>query len=160
MTCTYVGMNKNSYSPEIVSGPLANMPVSDVTIVARTTILLQYPFDVPTTTLQLRNPELNDLFLFQAYRVQEYSRGNSQIIFRDSTWFKTRIFNWAFTALTRQNRDDIISFVRLTAGKYVLVTDFYSLTNKCLIINPDNPITQETPGCGYTWKVDLQKAIV
>jgi hypothetical protein len=177
--------NINQYTPIVQMGPLVNMPKDDITVVTRATVLFSYADPAnpnsPPTVLELRNPELNDQMAFQAYRVQRYSRGNTQIMFRDPYWFKTRVFNWAFTALTKQNTIDILDFLQLTAGRWINVTDYFGRTFNAIIINPDNPITQEKPdydqvailnpdadaypysplkGSGYTWKVDLQKALV
>lgn len=175
------GPNKNRYSPDVYAGLLPNMPDTDITVVPRKTVLFAYPFDAQTTVLEVRNPELNDLALFQAYRIQTYTRGDGLIVYRDPQWFKTRVYNWSFTGLTRQNRQDILDFLSMSAGKYITVTDFLSRQFKAIIINVDNPITQELPdyspvqittpnsdaykytslpGSGYTWKVDLQKALV
>ena len=188
------GANKNRYSPVLTGNGLSaksgiqDMPLTDITVVQGTTVSFQYPYiGSNTTTLTLRNPELNDIRVFQAYRVQDYSRGDTLIVYRDPQWFKTRVLNWSFTGLTRQNRIDILAFVAMSAGQYILVTDYWGVQFKAIIINPDNPITQETPdyqayqigsntpyypptiisggtattisGSGYTWKVDLQKAL-
>jgi len=154
-------LNQCEYSPEISPGsPLTAMPASDITPVDRSTILLEYPYTSPTTTLEIRNPELNDKIVTQVYRVLEYTRGNSLIVFRDPNWFKTYVLNMAFTGLSRDNRNDILAFCRLTAGKYVKLTDYISQTHKGIIMNPDNPITQENRGCGYTWKLDFQGSLV
>jgi hypothetical protein len=163
-------ISKNRYTPEVSSGVLDNMPAADTIPTVRGTVLLQYPYDTLTTTLELRSPELNDQAIFQAYRVQTYSRGDTQIIYRDPSWFMNRVYNWAFSGLTRQNRIDILAFVVLSAGKYIKVTDYWSRTYKAIIINPDNTVTQELPdyatqdgsglpGAGYTWKIDLQRAL-
>ncbi len=98
------------------------------------------------------------------------------IVYRDPDWFKTRVHNWAFTGLTWDNRDAILAFILASAGRYIGVTDYFGQTYDALIMNPANPITQETPdymkrkdilnnitkkpgtyGAGYTWKVDLQR---
>lgn len=163
--------NKITYSPDILgSGLLPDMPAEDILVINRSTILLTYD----DLTLELRNPELNDQYVFQCYRILRYSRGDTLIAYRDPNWFKTKVANWAFTGLTRQNRDDIINFVRASAGKYISVTDYFSQQYQAIIMNPDNSITQELPdymirgeqqdlgtfGCGYTWKVDLQRKLV
>lgn len=145
------------YSPEISTGsPLTAMPTSDITATISETTILQFPYTSPTTTLTIRNPELGDKFVSQSYRVQRYTRDNKLIVYRDPAWFQTRIFNMAFTGLSPQNKLDIMSFVRLSIGQYVSLTDYLSQTWKGLIINPDNPITQEGPNCLYTWKLDFQ----
>jgi len=167
-------VQRELYQPEISPGStLTPMPATDITVVNRTTVLLQYPFDVPTTTLTLRAPELSNTIAVQAQRVQGYTRGNTLYQYRDPNWFKTRLFSWTFTGLTRQNRIDILNFVLLSAGQYITVTDYDSQVYKCIITNPDADITQEGPdyaqlppnsalpaGSLYTWKVDLQKALV
>ncbi len=154
-------MDECTYSPQISPGsPDVAIPDDDIVIVQRDTVLLQFPYGSPTDELELRNPELNDKIVTQVYRVQRYTRNNTLDIYRDPTWFKTGVLNWNFTGLTSDQRNDIIAFCRVSAGKYIKVTDYLSQEHKCIIINPDNPITQEHRGCSYTWKVDLQKAVV
>ena len=68
----------------------------------------------------------------------------------------------------------IHSDVNDSAGKYIYVTDYYGRQFQAIILNPDNPITQELPdyqkqgdttstlgsyGAGYTWKLDLQRKL-
>lgn len=154
-------MDECTYSPQISPGSLLTpIAANDINVVDRPTILLEYPFVSPTTTLELRNPELNDKIITQVYRVQRYTRDNTLDIYRDPTWFKNGVLNWNFTGLSLDDRNSIISFCRLSAGKYVKVTDYLSQVHKCILINPDNPITQEHSGCNYTWKCDLQKSVV
>ena len=167
-------IQRELYQPEISPGsPLTPMPATDITITPRNTVLLQYPFDTLLTTLTLRNPELNDTIGTVTQRVQGYTRGDTLYQYKDTRWFQTRIFNWTFTGLTKQNKIDILNFINISAGKYITVTDHNSQVFKCIIVNPDAPITQEGPdyaqlapnsalaaGSLYTWKVDLQKALV
>jgi hypothetical protein len=169
--------NKNTYSPDIGPGSIPNMPLTDILVVKTPTVSLTYnPPSGPDVVLTLRNPQLNDQYLFQVYRIQRYSRGDSMLTYRDKTWFKTRVHNWAFVGLTRQNRIDILNFVKVSAGQFITVVDYYGQSFEAIIINPDNPVTQELPdylpteypsvarprgtyGCGYTWKVDLQRKL-
>ena len=162
------GTNKNTYSPEVSSGVLASMPTSDITITSTGTV----SFTFSSTTLTLRQPELNDLNVLQVYRNQKLSRGSTLIIYRDRNWLRNQVHNWSFTGLTRQNRTDILNFLGISMGQLITVVDYYGQTFQALIMNPDNPISQELPdyrnqgdttatkgnyGAGYTWKVDLQR---
>lgn len=164
------GTNKNTYSPDVNPGVLPNMPTTDVAITSTGSVIFSYN----GTSLKLRDPELNNIDVFQVYRVQRYSRGHSLLLYRDRNWFKNRVHNWSFTGLTRQNRSDILNFVQLTMGQLITVVDYCGQTFQAVIMNPDNPITQETPdyrnqgdttsskgtyGAGYTWKVDLQRKL-
>ncbi len=150
------------YSPEINPGNpnVTPMSATDIVVVDRSTVILTYPYVSPTLTLEIRNPELNDKIVRQCYRVQEYTRGNTLIIFRDPNWFKTYVLNMAFTALSKTNRDDILTFCRASAGKYIGFKDPLSQDHKGIIINPDNPLTQEGPDCLYTWKLDFQGSLI
>lgn len=151
-----------TYSPQISPGNtnITAMPATmPLTLVSRDTVLLEYPYSSPTTTLELKVPQLNDIKLLEFSRIQRRSRGNTLVIARKSYWPKSNTFNIAFSSLTAAERDEIIAFVRLTLGKEIKYTDYESQEHKAIIINPSNPITQEGEGCQYTWKVDLQEVL-
>lgn len=151
-----------TYSPQISPGNSNITPMPEtmpLTLVSRETVLLEYPYASPTTTLELKVPQLNDIKLVDFSRIQRRSRGNTLITARKSYWPKSNTFNIAFNFLTASERDDVIAFVKLTLGKEVKYTDHESQEHKVILINPANPLTQEGEGCQFTWKVDLQEII-
>lgn len=165
------------YEPQISPGNtnLTPMPATaPVTLVRRETILLEFPHDVPTTTLELRSPEFNDKLVKKFTRIYRKSRGNTLIVFRDPAWPKTDIINWAFRGLTNIQAADALAFYKLSAGKYIRLTTYESLVYQGIIINPNNPISQEGPdvilpdpnpdnctvNSSFTLKFDFQGSLV
>lgn len=151
-------MDTCTYSPQISPGNtnLTAIPSTGPTLVRRETVLLEYPYSSPTTTLEVRNPEFNDKVVLQVSRVQRYTRDFSLDIYRDAKWPKTVVLGWNFVGLSRAKADEIIAFCQLCVGKEIKITDFDSRILKCIMTRADNPITQEGPNCLYTWKCDLQ----
>lgn len=150
-------MDYCSYSPQISPGSLLTpIPSTGPSLVRRETVLLQYPFSSPTTSLEIRNPEFNDKIVLQVSRVQRYTRDYTLDLYRDSKWPKSVVLGWNFVALHLDKCDEIIDFCKLTVGKEIKVTDYDSRILKGIITRPDNPITQEGPNCLFTWKFDFQ----
>ncbi len=155
-------MDECSYSPQITPGnPITSMPADiPVTLVARDTILLECPYDTPTITLELKNPILGDHDVAEYSRIQRHTRGLGLKLYRDDTWPKSRTFNMSFQALSAIDRDNILDFIRQTAGLELKYTDYLSQVHKVIMLVPKTPITQTGRGCQYTWKTDLQEIIV
>jgi len=156
-------MDYCSYSPQISPGNpnITPMPaLNPLTIVNRSTVLFQYPYDTPTLTLELRNPQLNDQKTIDLSRIQRHSRGRELITYRDPDWPAGYTLSMAFTSLSLQTKNQIISFVQQTVGREIKFTDHLSQIYKCIIANPRNFISEEYDVCGFTWKVDLQGVLV
>lgn len=155
-------MEDCTYSPQISPGsPLTPMPATAPTLTPRDTILLEYPFVSPTTTLELRNPNFNDKLVVRKSRIYRVSRGNDLIVFKDPIWPKTRIINYAFERLTQVQAQDALDFFEESLGKYIKLTTYESLVYKGIIINPNNPVSQETKSlCSFTLKFDFQGQLV
>lgn len=157
-------MDKCSYSPQIspITIPGLTPPAAvGPTLVKRDTVLLQYPYDSPTTTLTLRVPNLNNKLVPKISRIQTLSRGNTLVVYRDPIWPKSTILNWAFEGLTGDEAEACLAFSKLTCGKIIKLTDYESRVLRGILTNPRNPISQERNSCrGYTWKMDFQGAFV
>lgn len=157
-------MDKCTYSPQIspVTIPgLTPPPATGPTLVRRATVLFQYPFDTPTTTLGIRSPNLNNKLVPKISRLQLMSRGNELIVYRDPVWPKSTLLNWSFEGLTKDEAESCLAFSLLTCGRIIKVTDYESRVLRVILINPRNPISQERAGCrAYTWKADMQGSFV
>lgn len=154
-------MDECTYSPQITPGnPMTGMPETiPVTLVNRDTILLEYPYNSPTLTLELKNPILGDHDVAEYSRIQRHTRGLGLKLYRDPTWPKSRTFNISFQGLSSTDRNAILAFIRQTAGLELKYTDYYSQVHKVIMLQPKTPITQTGQGCQYTWKTDLQEVI-
>lgn len=142
------------YDPQIFIG---NFPTTiPHTIVTRTTVLFQYPYDSPTLELELKTPTFNDQEAIDTSRIQRRSIGGSLIVYRDENWPKGFSLNYSFENLSLEARDNIVSFLRETLGKEIKFTDHNSKVYKAIITNPKDFISEELSDCGFTWKVNLQ----
>lgn len=143
-----------TYDPQIFSG---DFPTTEPhTLVERSTVLFEYPYDTPTLTLELKTPVFNDQEAIDLSRIQRRSIGGSLIVYRDDDWPKGFSLNYSFENLSLQNKDDIMNFVKQTLGKEIKFTDHVSKVYKVIITNPKDFISDELNTCGFTWKVNLQ----
>ncbi len=152
-------MDECTYSPQISPGNSNRTPIPDVqpTLTPINYVELAYPFSSPTTTLQLRRPEFNDKLVPKISRILRYSRGNTLRVYRDPVWLKQTIINWNFSGLTKVEAEAALDFFLESVGKEIKLTDYNSQVYKGVILNPENPISQESKSaCSYTLKLDFQ----
>lgn len=175
-----VPMNKCTYSPQIspVTIPgLTPPPAVGPVLVRRATVLFQYPYASPTMTLEIRAPSTNNKLVPKISRIQAMSRGNELLVFRDPIWPKSTLINWSFEGLTAEEAEACLSFALVSCGQLIKVTDYESRVMRCILINPQNPISQESKEIipviplsptpreargtrGWTFKIDLQGSFV
>jgi hypothetical protein len=175
-----IPMNKCNYSPQISPVTIIGLtppPATGPTLTRRATVLLQYPYASPTTTLEIRAPNTNNKLVPKISRVQAMSRGNELLVYRDPIWPKSTLINWGFEGLTKAEAEACLAFALLTCGQIVKVTDYESRVMRGILINPRNPISQESKEIipvnplsltpreargtrGWTWKCDLQGSFV
>lgn len=105
------------------------------------TLTLTFPFNTPTTTLVLRNPNFGNTEAFEFSRINRESRGGTLLIFRDSKWPKQEILNVTIDALKEQQKQDLIDFANQSLGKEIGLLDNENRQWKGVIINPDIDIT-------------------
>lgn len=155
-------MNVCTYSPQIApgNGRIMQMPAEMRPITKRQTVILTYE----DFSITLPAPNLRNKFLPKITRVQREARGGELIIFRDPVWSKVTVFNWAFEGLTASQAEGCLEFTSESCGDVFTILDFESRTIYGIMINPNNPISQEkpdsrNPDCSskaFTWKLDFQ----
>lgn len=159
-------MNVCTYSPQIApgNGRITGMPANMRPITPRNTVVLSYGL----FSITLKAPNLRNKFLPKISRVQREGRGGELIIFRDPTWSKMVVLNWAFEGLTATQAEACLEFSSEACGGIINVLDFESRTIQGIMINPANPVSQEKPDIskadcqvrGYTWKFDFQGVFI
>jgi len=161
-------MNHCTYSPQISPGNTRVIPMASeqIPIVARSSIILQWPYEggEGATILEIRNPNYNNKLVPKISRIQRESRGGELIVYRDPAWTKALVLNWAFDGLTYAQAIACLNFCTVSLGKPIRLLDYESRVMKGIITNPSNPVSQEKPdskinGCqsrGFTWKFDFQ----
>ena len=153
-------MERCEYSPQISPGnpnltPMPTLP--PVNLVAVAGISLGFPYFNPTTALTLRNPQFNDKLVKKYSRIQRNTRGNTLIVYRDTSWPQANIINYSFIGLSKDEANDALDFYKLSAGKYIRLLTYESLLYKGIILNPNNPVSKESANnCSYTLKFDFQ----
>lgn len=142
-------MDECSFSPQVLSG---TFPTTQPTLTPRDTVLFEYG----VSSVELRNPELNDGETIGASRIQRETTGNRLIIYRDDIWPKTEVKTISFRGLNVTDVANLRAFISLTLGKVVTYTDYLSRVYNVIITNPDTTFTEENADCNYTVKLDLQ----
>lgn len=140
-----------TYHPYISPGNSDITPPSSTTpvLVERDTIELAYPYASPTTTLELRNPEVNDINTLNQIRLIKRSRGNRLITFRESSWAEYETLAFAFSVLTRDTARELLDFFLESLGKEIKLTDYLSREWQGIILNPTEAIN-ERGACKYS----------
>lgn len=173
-------MDKCTYSPQISPVTITGLnppPSTGPTLIRRSTVLFQYPYASPTTTLEIRAPSTNNKLVPKISRIQAMSRGNELLVFRDPIWPKSTLINWSFEGLTAEEAENCLAFCLISCGQLVKITDYESRVMRGILINPRNPISQELKDLipvvsgsptpreirgtrGFTWKCDIQGSFI
>ncbi len=142
-----------TYSPfvgEVTSG--ITPPPTTQPVLGTATLTLTHPFVSPTTTLVLRNPELNNSERFQFARINRTTRGGDLKIFSDSAWPKQETLKVQIEALTTAQKDSLGSFFEDNIGLEVGLLDDEDRQWKGIITQPDADFT-DVSGNGCTYSV-------
>lgn len=158
-------MNLCTYSPQIVPGNVrvVAMRAEQRPITRRDTVVLQYPINDPSIVITLKAPNLNNKMLTKISRIQRMSRGGELICFRDPLWTEKTVLNWAFEGLNSTQAQGCLELCSESCGDLIQIVDYESRTLQGILMNPNNPISQEKPDVtkpdclvrGYTWKMDF-----
>ncbi len=140
------------YSPGIGAGTFTGVPTAPSptppTLVSRSLTTLTFPFTTPTNTLDLRNPDFDNVEQFEPRRINRRSRGGTLDVFRDETWPKTKRLIYTFSALKEQQIEDLLTFLQESLGKEVGILDFESRQWKGVILTPSAAFGQTGPDNG------------
>ena len=83
---------------------------------------LEYPFDAPSVTIELRNPDLgNSLQLDTQIR---FAKSMDDTLYTYKYTPATRRYLWNFRGVTKSKKDALHDFVKQSAGREIKVTDF------------------------------------
>ncbi len=141
-----------TYSPFVgtVTSGITPPPTTAPTL-GTATLTLTWPFVAPTTTLVLRNPELNNSERLQFARINRTTRGGDLKIFSDPTWPKQESLKVQIEALTSAQKDSLVSFFEDNIGLEIGLLDDENRQWKGIITQPDADITDvRGDGCSYS----------
>lgn len=119
-------------------------------------VVFAYPYDTPTLTIQIKNPELGDIERYSQTRLVVETRGGDLSIFRDSSWPTDNELALTFTELSGDEKQDLEDFIEATLGVEFKYTDHNGLIWKAIITTPDVLVVQDaqTP-CGGRYTINL-----
>lgn len=132
-----------SYSPQVgqTSSGITPPSTTPPTLNTSSVLTLTYPAGSPTTTLVLRNPEFGNVHRLNFMRVQTESRGGTTILFADPNWPKEQTHSVQINALSRDQKDALVSFLAESVGREIGFADNEGRAWTGLILNPDCEIT-------------------
>jgi hypothetical protein len=151
--CTYTPFIGDSSDPNAPTPPPATYTAAGVTPGFR----LQYPADgLVTDELVLRNPNLGNVDRLAMVRVNRETRGGTLIVFADPIWAKTQSMLLSFSGLSFQQGQDLMTFMETHLGEEIKVIDWEDRLWRGVIINPQDPVVQDGPGCQYTASYEFE----
>lgn len=122
LTCDYRGVTAPSLSPA--------------------TLTLSWPFNTPSETVVLRNPEFGDTHFVNSVRINRVTRGGFRVIYSDPIWPKWRTLNLEVTTLKDSQAADLLAFLKQTIGQEIRLLDWKNRNWRGVIINPEAAISQ------------------
>lgn len=123
------------YTPGVGAGPAAPSMTPPV-LTRRSTILLTYPLTAPTTTIELRAPQFDDVEQYEFRRINRKTRGGTLQIFRDNAWPASERLTYSFDNLKEQKKQDLLQFLQQTIGQEIGLLDYESRKWRGVIITP------------------------
>ncbi|KKK96388.1 hypothetical protein LCGC14_2663250, partial [marine sediment metagenome] len=129
--------------------PLTTVP----TLIPLNGITLTCP--AAATSITLRNPELGDKDISQFQRINRETRGGTLVVFSDPIWPRTQKLILEFTGLTEDKAQEFLTFLNLSLGQYVELTDWESNTWRGILTSPQSPIIRDGT-CKITATVEFE----
>ena len=127
----------------------------DPILIRRSTTILTWPYTTPTLTLELRNPNFDNVEQFEPRRINRRTRGGKLEVFRDINWPDAQRLIFTFSSLCEQTVKDLLYFMHWSLGKEIGVLDFESRQWKGIILTPSEAISE--PGVsGFSAGFELE----
>jgi len=143
------GCVDRSYTPFVGSTDDPNAPAPPSTTVPTLErvegVQLYWPVNVPTMTVTLRGPELDNKDRLRFQRINRETRGGTLIVFADPIWPKVQQLTLEFVGLEENEAQSLLTFIRATLGKEVGLRDWENRHWAGVIVSPDEPIIRNGP---------------
>lgn len=121
----------------------------------RPTILLTYPYVNAEYTVELRNPQFDDIRQIENRRINRKTRGGKLIVFRDPIWPQSERLIYSFDNLFNSKKRELLTFLEVSIGKEIGLLDFRSQQWRGVIITPTTQIGREDrPGNSITFEFE------
>lgn len=86
-------------------------------------------------TIQLPDPEFNDVHLYTKQRVFRETQGGTLHSYSNASWPTTDTYKYRFTWLTKTQRDDFFTFCLANLGKVVTLVDHLGVSQDGILTN-------------------------
>lgn len=94
-------------------------------------------------TLELRKPDFGDSDSYEPFRVSRRSRGGDLHVYQDPMWPTTEVLSFKFSYLDPTVAEDLLVFLKVTAGEEMTLIDHFGRTWQGFIITPAGEVVQE-----------------
>ena len=135
-----------TFDPMIGSGtsddPQPNILINEPTFTHQSTITLFYPWTNPTTTVELRAPELGNKNRLEFQRINRKTRGGTLIVWADNQWPKNETMTLDIRGLSETKAQELLTFITASLGQEIGITDWEGQTLRVVHMNPESPITR------------------
>lgn len=139
-----------TYTPPSVTPP---------TLIRRTSTVLTWPYATPSITLEIDNPDFDNVEQFEFRRINRRTRGGTLDFYRDESWIKCKRLIMSFSGLSEIQRNNMLEFLQLSIGTEVGILDFESRQWRGLILTPTTPL--EEPGrIGFSFTLEFEGELV
>jgi len=125
VSCSYTPFVGSTDDPNAPAAPSTTVP----TLQRVDGIQLYWPVDVPTMTVTLRGPELDNKDRLRFQRINRETRGRTLVVFADPIWPKVQQLTLEFIGLEEDEAQSLLSFITATLGKEVGLRDWEILKN-------------------------------
>jgi hypothetical protein len=150
----FIGESTISNAP---SPPSSGEPIvqGDPTI---TRFKLVYPgLAVPTDSVELRAPELDNIDRVAYNRISRETRGGKLTVFADPNWPQVQTVIVTFIGLTSTEKDDLLSFFVSHIGEQIGMEDWEGREWIGVITTPNEAAVQDGKDCtGRGWTITFE----
>lgn len=95
-----------------------------------------------TDILILPSPNFEDVRRLNFLRINSRTRGGDPIVFRESSWAKSKVLIYKWTYLKEDIREKLIKYIRRNLGKLIVLTNHEGNSYNVVIQNPDSQMVQ------------------
>ena len=118
-------------------------------------VTFSYPIVTPTTTLELKSPELGDTYSLDIGVVNRNNRGNEALVTYDNTWVQTRDKTLSFIGLSTAKKEEVEAFILATQGLQIKYIDHRDYIWHCYIISGAFEFVNQYRLCGWSFTIQI-----
>ena len=141
--CEYTPILGSTNDPDAPQQYLKNVPIIDSNASG---VTLFYPWVSPTTTVNLRGPDLGNRTRLEFQRIKRETRGGTLIVWADPMWPKNEHLVLSFSGLSETEGQAVLDFIYLTLGKEIGIVDWEGNTQRAITITPNEPLVRNSRG--------------